>query len=344
MTNAVAKPQSRVATVTLRTHLESSGFREQIAKVLPKHLTPDRFVRIALTALTRTPKLAECDQYSFFNCLLNLSQFGLEPDGRRAHLIPFENRKRNCVECQLIIDYKGLAELVMRSGQVTKLHADKVCEGDRFEYDCGEVKKHQINIGKPRGKTLAYYAMAIYQGIQKAELMLVEDVEVIRKRSRAGNNGPWITDFDEMAKKTVFRRLSKWLPLSSEIRDAVDGDDDTVIDVQAHPARSLVDSTPFEIPPPPEPTGDPDESAEAEAGLAPQGEKRPIGTVQDQLAGIVTDGGFTFEEWRAWALDEKIVTDKELPAFDLVPDKVATRLVTAKAGMLAALAKRKAGV
>ena len=71
--------------------------------------TPDRFIRIALTALTRTPKLTTCDHGSFFQALLDLSQLGLEPDGRRAHLIPFRNNKRNCVECQLIIDYKGLA-------------------------------------------------------------------------------------------------------------------------------------------------------------------------------------------------------------------------------------------
>src|ERR1051326_6456109 len=91
-------------------------FKLAVAQALPKHLTPDRFIPTALTAMTRTPKLAECDQASFFAALMTLSQLGLEPDGRRAHLIPFENRKRGVVECQLIIDYKGLVELAYRSG------------------------------------------------------------------------------------------------------------------------------------------------------------------------------------------------------------------------------------
>lgn len=212
--------------MTIRDHLNSDEFRNAVAQVLPKHLTPDRFVRVAILALMRTPKLLKCDKASLFQCLMNLSQYGLEPDGRRAHLIPFENRKSGTVECQLIIDYKGLAELVMRSGLVTKIHADKVCDNDEFEFDCGEVKRHRIDLKKPRGRPYAYYAMVIYQGQQKADCMSLDEVEMIRKRSKAANNGPWVSDYDEMAKKTVFRRLTKWLPLSSSVREAVEADDE----------------------------------------------------------------------------------------------------------------------
>lgn len=112
--------------LALRNELESAAFKEAVAKVLPKILPPERFVRVACTAMTRTPKLRECDRASFFSAMLALAQTGLEPDGRRAHLIPFENRKRGIVECQLIIDYKGLAELAMRSGLLSCLHADVV--------------------------------------------------------------------------------------------------------------------------------------------------------------------------------------------------------------------------
>ena len=100
--------------LTIRDRLQSPALSTELARVLPTHVTPDRMVRVALTAMTRTPKLAQCDQASFFRCLLDLASLGLEPDGRRAHLIPFENKKRNCVECQLIIDYKGLVELAGR--------------------------------------------------------------------------------------------------------------------------------------------------------------------------------------------------------------------------------------
>jgi recombination protein RecT len=212
---------------TIKDTLEGDQFRQAVAKVLPKHLTPDRFVRVAIMAMTRTPKLAQCEPASFFQALMSLSQYGLEPDGRRAHLIPFQNNKRNYVECQLIIDYKGLAELVLRSGIVSNIHADVVCENDEFDYDCGEILHHKINFRSERGAVYAVYALCRFKdGSEKCDVMSKADVERTRNRSRAGNNGPWVTDWNEMAKKTVFRRLSKWLPLSPEIRDAVESEDE----------------------------------------------------------------------------------------------------------------------
>jgi recombination protein RecT len=187
-------------------------------------------VRVACTAMLRTPKLAECDQTSFFNAMLQLSQWGLEPDGRRAHLIPFRNNRENRTECQLIIDYKGLVELILRSGNVASIHADKVCDADEFVYDCGQIVSHRIDFRKPRGEVFAYYCIITRKdGTKKCEVMSREEVDAIRKRSKSANNGPWVTDFDEMGKKTVFKRASKWCELSSEIRDAIEHDDrDTI--------------------------------------------------------------------------------------------------------------------
>jgi recombination protein RecT len=228
---AAAVATRKPAGMTLRQNIEGEAFRAQIAKALPRHLTPDRFIRVAITALTRTPKLAECDQASFFKCLLDLSSLGLEPDGRRAHLIPFENRQRECVECQLIIDYKGLVELVMRSGNVANIHADVVCDKDEFAYDRGEIVKHTIDFRGDRGSVYAAYAVATFKdGTKKAEVLSLREIDGIRARSRAGQSGPWKTDWNEMAKKTAFRRLSKWLPFSAEIRDALELDDDRLAD------------------------------------------------------------------------------------------------------------------
>lgn len=224
-TTAETKP------ATIRDLLSSEAFKAQVANALPRHLTPDRFIRVATTALTRTPGLRKCDQASFFQCLLTLSQFGLEPDGRNAHLIPFDNRRRNVTECQLIIDYKGLVDLAMRSGTVANIHADKVCTGDVFEFDRGEIKKHLIDFTKPRGDAYAFYALVRFKdGSEKCEVMPREDIDAIRKRSRAGSAGPWVTDYDEMAKKTCFRRLSKWIQLSPEFREALDHDADRIED------------------------------------------------------------------------------------------------------------------
>jgi len=222
----VERPKS---SATIKELLNGEEFKRQVAIALPKHLQPDRFVRVALTAMTRTPKLATCDRASFFNALLTLSQLGIEPDGRLAHLIPFENRKRNCTECQLIIDYKGLVELAMRSGNVANIHADKVCENDLFEFDRGAITKHKVDFKQPRGKAYAYYALVRFKdGTEKCEVMTLEEVNAIRSRSRASSSGPWVTDFDEMGKKTAFRRLSKWIQLSPEFRDALEHDADAV--------------------------------------------------------------------------------------------------------------------
>lgn len=226
---------------TIRSLIESNAFKNAVASALPAHLRPDRFVRVAITALTRVPKLAECDKTSFLNCMMQLSQFGLEPDGRNAHLIPFWNSKRNVMECQLIIDYKGLVDLAMRSGKIAYIHADKVCANDAFEYDKGVVKKHEVNFKEPRGDAYAYYALCRFKdGTEKCEAMTKDEVTKIRHRSKAANNGPWVTDFDEMGKKTVFRRLSKWLQLSPEYRDALDADTDAIEEYRFDTAKLAI--------------------------------------------------------------------------------------------------------
>lgn len=260
---AVAAPvEKTVATkpakdLTLRQHLEGDAFKQAVAAALPAHLKPDRFIRIALTAMTRTPKLAQCDRASFFQCLLTLSQYGLEPDGRRAHLIPFENRKKGIVECQLIIDWKGLSELVYRSGLVSTLHADVIREGDIFDYSMGTMKNHvphylRRDAGKPElpGDVIAAYATATMKdGSTKTEVMSDSEVEGIRKRSRAGESGPWQTDRTEMMKKTAFRRLSKWLPLSPELHEAVEADDDAIdIGASSTPVAKAEPLNPFQLP------------------------------------------------------------------------------------------------
>ena len=206
---------------TLKQTLTSEAMREQFARSLPSHLTPERFARIAITALTRTPKLLDCTPESLMRCLLDLSAFGLEPDGRRAHLIPYG------AQCTLVIDWKGLAELAMRSGVIAKLHADVVCENDTFEYNLGAITCHKIDFRKPRGEVYAAYAMAQTKtGEVFVAVLSKDEVEAVRKRSRSGTSGPWVSDWNEMAKKTAFRRLSKWLPLSAEFRDAQEKNDE----------------------------------------------------------------------------------------------------------------------
>jgi recombination protein RecT len=234
---------------TLKAWLQTDTIKSEIAKVLPKHMTAERMARVAINALTRTPKLNECTQESFFRCLLDLSQWGLEPNGRDAHLIPYGK------ECTLILDYKGLATLAYRSGKVKLIHADVIREGDIFFYSLGEIRDHtswiwRTDADKPEkaGAVIGAYCLVKMEGdVTKCEVMTLDEVLAIKARSRSGNSGPWVTDFNEMAKKTVFRRVSKWLPLSPELIEAMNKDDDKIVDGVVQSSRAVVRAAPIAI-------------------------------------------------------------------------------------------------
>ncbi len=243
--NEVAKQEVKVvAPRTVKDLLASDSMKRQFAQALPKCLTPDRFVRVALTMLNKVPTLADCTMSSVASCLLDCASLGIEPDGRRAHLIPFRDNKNNTMVCTLIIDYKGYIELARRSGELAVWRAELVCDSDVFKYDKGEVKAHEIDFRQPRGEVYAVYSYVRFKdGAEDYEVMTREEVEGIRRRSKAGQRGPWVSDFNEMAKKTVIRRHAKRLPLSAEFRDAIDKDADTVIDVETAPAREIREGT-----------------------------------------------------------------------------------------------------
>lgn len=254
---AVAKTASALPTKapkTLRDFMQMDEFKQKLRESLPKHCSPDRFVRVALTALTRVPKLMECTQESVFQCLYQLSSLGLEPDGRRAHLIPYRDNKNNTSVCTLIVDYKGIVELIRNSAAVSYIAADVVCEHDEFDFvkGTGAFLKHKPAIGN-RGKvTCAYSFVKLRDGSEDFCVMNADEIEGIRKRSRAGNAGPWVSDWNEMAKKTVFRRHSKWLPFSPELREAIEKDDDQfdlpqVVVKRGEVGRLPEGMTPFDI-------------------------------------------------------------------------------------------------
>lgn len=221
MTNEVVeKKQDTVQSLILK-------MKDQFALALPKHLSPDRFTRVALTIYNKTPKLRDCTPQSLLACLMDCSQLGLEPDGRKAHLIPYGN------QCQLIVDYKGLVELARRSGDIADIHADVVHEKDHFDFQFGNDSRlvHKPTL-TDRGKPIAAYSyVRLKDGSSSFEVMSASDIEAIRGRSKASKSGPWVTDWNEMAKKTVFRRHSKWLPLTSEFQAAVEKDFDTPEDL-----------------------------------------------------------------------------------------------------------------
>lgn len=197
------------------------AYEGEIAKALPSVMTPERFSRIALSAVSNTPKLAECTPMSFLAAMMNAAQLGLEPNTPlgQAYLIPFRNNKANTTECQFQIGYKGLIDLAYRSGDVSIVQAHAVYENDEFEYELGLDPKlvHRPASGE-RGKAIAYYAMfKLTNGGYGFQVFSRSDIEAHAKRySKSFSSGPWQTNFDEMAKKTVLKAALKYAPLKSD--------------------------------------------------------------------------------------------------------------------------------
>ncbi|HKM06340.1 MAG TPA: recombinase RecT [Sphaerochaeta sp.] len=205
----------------------------QIAKALPKVMTPERFTRIVLTALSSNPKLAECDRNSFLGGIMQAAQLGLEPNTPlgQAYLIPFRNNKKGITECQFQIGYKGLIDLCYRSGEMTSVYAHEVYENDEFEFEYGLEQKL---VHKParsnRGTVIYYYAVwKLKNGGYGFGVWSVEDVEAHAKKysqAYSYSSSPWKSSFDEMAKKTVLKATLKYAPIKTEfLLDATHNDE-----------------------------------------------------------------------------------------------------------------------
>ena len=241
----------KTALANLRSLLEQA--KEQIALALPRHMTPERMMRIVLTTVQRTPQLLECSPRSILGCVVEASQLGLEPDGilGHAYLVPFWNKHTQQRECQLIPGYKGLIDLARRSGQLSTIYAQVVYEKDRFEFAYGlDPKLVHVPSGDPDpGAVVAAYAVArLKDGSVQFDVMWRHQIDRIRQRSRAGDSGPWVTDYEEMAKKTVLRRLCKMLPCSVELQRAVALDELASAGMSQQMGRSLEVEVPEEEP------------------------------------------------------------------------------------------------
>jgi recombination protein RecT len=211
------------------------GMKQSMADVLPRHITPERVMKMALVAASRQPKLFECTKESICKAVITASELGLDCSGTlgSGYLVPFYNNNIRASEAQFIPGYRGLIDLARRSGQIKRIEAHVVFKQDEFDVSFGLDPKldHKPYIGADRKESQAdiraVYAVAeLSDGSKQCEVMTASQVEAIRRRSKAANNGPWVTDYAEMARKTVVKRLCKYLPLSPELEKAIQLDNE----------------------------------------------------------------------------------------------------------------------
>ena len=202
----------------------------EIRKALPEVITPERFTRMALSALNTTPKLRECTQMSFLAALMNAAQLGLEPNTPlgQAYLIPYNNK--GVMECQFQIGYKGLIDLSYRNPQMQIISAQAVYENDEFSYELGLNPKleHRPTLGE-RGEVRLFYGLfKLVNGGFAFEVMSKTAMdEYAKEYSKAFDSSfsPWKSNYIGMAKKTVIKQALKYAPLKTDFRKALSNDE-----------------------------------------------------------------------------------------------------------------------
>lgn len=248
---AVSKETSNLARI-------HGSWRERIERMLPEPAMIDQFMYCAEVQYGKNRQAFEvCTPVSLLSCLMTCAKYGILPDGRNAYLIPYGK------DCTLQFDYKGLVHVIIRDGAARKVYAEVVCANDKFTWENGRVTRHEI--GLPRGQLLgAYCIVTLANGEEQHEIMDLDEIESIRACSRGANSpsSPWNKFYKEMAKKSVFRRCTKWLKLSPDVMDAIANDDEGYDFGNATAARTSA-KTLF-AQPEPEPSPEPTPSVKAD--------------------------------------------------------------------------------
>jgi recombination protein RecT len=227
----------------LRDVLERASAK--LAEVAPKHLKADRLVRLLLSAASRNPKILACSPQSVLQFAMKCSETGLEPIGAGgAWPIPYENRRNNTVELTFIPDYRGLIHCAKRSCCIKDAWAEVVYEGDEFSYRLGlDPALEHTPARRDRGNLEAAYCVFVMpDGTKRFAVMHADDIARIRSRSRAPNNGPWVTDTAEMWKKTIVRRAMRpFQGYAPSLDEAISADNE---------AETAIDLAPEDVPMP----------------------------------------------------------------------------------------------
>ena len=223
--------------------------RPELQRALPRGMNADRLARVALTMVRATPKLAECTPESFAGALLTSAALGLEPGvNGESYLVPYEDRKNNTVECQLIIGYQGFAKLFWNNAAARHLDAQAVHERDHFAYEYGldPFLRHKPADGD-RGRVTHYYAVAsLTNGGSHFVVLTADEVKKLRS-GKVGPSGNIKDPMRWMERKTALRQLLKTMPRSVELNAAMQADEEmgTALREQKVP-ESITEAAPAE--------------------------------------------------------------------------------------------------
>ncbi len=252
----------------------------EFAAALPPQIPVEKFIRTTLTAVQMNPELLGADRRSLLGACMKAAQDGLLLDGREAAPVIFNTKEGKKVQYMPMVG--GILKKIRNSGELSSISAQVVYDKDQFEYELGDNESitHKPFLGSDRGKQIAVYAVAkTKDGAIYREVMSVSDVEKVRAASRAGKFGPWVDWWDEMAKKTVIRRMAKRLPSSADLDQVIANDNEASGFVQTE-RRAPIDITPA-----------PDS---AEGANAPSRLKSKLGgDAVDQATGEIIDAAAT---------------------------------------------------
>jgi len=225
------QPKERAAT--LRDFLARPDVMNRLAGVVAGGLIPKRCMAVAMTACLRQPKLLGCTGYSIAGAVVQAAELGWEVDPLMglAYLVPFKNRHTRALEAQLIPGYRGLMQLARESEQIGPITANVVFANDLFEFEEGSKPflKHipWWKVGaESSGEIIAAYAVATWlgphaNGLVQFKVVPRTEIDATRRRSQASTEGPWVTDFDAMCRKTAVKRLVPFLPHAIKLQKAV---------------------------------------------------------------------------------------------------------------------------
>jgi len=244
--------------------------KQDLKNLLPSHVNGERFIKSAMLAAYKNPDILKCDKVSVMAAIYTGAELGLDFTEAKGHayIVPFGSK------ATFIPGYRGLIDLARRSGAVNKIEAHVVYDNDEFEVEYGTASKifHKPVIdGGPQGKVIGAYAVAwMKTGETQCEFMNLEELNKIRNKSKS-KSGPWATDTGEMYRKTVVRRLFKYLPSSPDMEKALEKDNDAFDNLAPTPAPPIVEPTPPPLTPAtvdPAPTAEPKTTANKTAAKA----------------------------------------------------------------------------